>query len=299
MVRNHNHLLGSVDGVDGIKTGYIHDSGFNIVTSVQRNNRHIVAVIFGGHTAEARDARMRSLIANNINIAATKHTAPPVVEGWEVAAARAKEHPAAKETTAAASLSQEAPPAAGSTEPIKPNTVKTVAVQPANTRTALLSPLPLADRKLLPAPATAKPASITNVSTIKSEPPALPGLEPQPAKIVSGAKVASAGVNVPVPASVSEAKPDKTAKPDAKAHGDWAIQVGAFDNETEARERLNTVGNSGAKDLLSRANPFTERIEKGDKAMYRARFAGLEKSQAETVCKKLKHSEIPCMLLRN
>ena len=116
---------------------------------------------------------------------------------------------------------------------------------------------------------------------------------------MQGAKVASAGTSVPVPAAVSEVKPDKAAKEAAKARGDWTIQVGAFDSETEARERLSTVGNSGAKDLLSRANPFTEKIEKGDKAMYRARFAGLEKSQAETVCKTLKRSEIPCMLLRN
>src|SRR5664280_2428679 len=37
-IRNHNHLLGSLEGVDGIKTGYIHDSGFNIVTSVRRGD---------------------------------------------------------------------------------------------------------------------------------------------------------------------------------------------------------------------------------------------------------------------
>ena len=44
-------------------------------------NRHIVAVVFGGRTANARDARVRSLIDNNINIAAVKRTAPPVIEG--------------------------------------------------------------------------------------------------------------------------------------------------------------------------------------------------------------------------
>ena len=90
-IRNHNHLLGTVDGVDGIKTGYIRDSGFNIVTSVRRANHHIVAVVFGGRSAPARDARVRSLIENNINIAAVKRTAPPVVEGWETALAR-KDH---------------------------------------------------------------------------------------------------------------------------------------------------------------------------------------------------------------
>ncbi len=81
-MRNHNRLLGSVDGVDGIKTGYIRASGFNVVTSVRRGNRHIVAAVFGGSTAAARDARMRSLIDNNINIASVRRTAPMVVEGW-------------------------------------------------------------------------------------------------------------------------------------------------------------------------------------------------------------------------
>ena len=43
-IRNHNHLLGSVEGVDGIKTGYTRASGFNLVTSMRRGNRHMVGV---------------------------------------------------------------------------------------------------------------------------------------------------------------------------------------------------------------------------------------------------------------
>ena len=46
--------------------------------------------MFGGNTAEARDARVRALIDNNINVASLKRTAPPVVEGWMTAAAAAK-----------------------------------------------------------------------------------------------------------------------------------------------------------------------------------------------------------------
>ena len=53
-MRNHNHLLGHVEGVDGIKTGYTQASGFNLVTSVRRNNRHIVAVVLGGSFGAAR-----------------------------------------------------------------------------------------------------------------------------------------------------------------------------------------------------------------------------------------------------
>jgi D-alanyl-D-alanine carboxypeptidase len=291
VIRGHNRLLGSVDGVDGIKTGYINASGFNIVTSVHRNNRHIVAIVFGGHTAEARDARVRSLIANNINVASAKRTAPPVVEGWAVAEARkdAAEKPANVKTAAATPLPPAAAPVAGSTDPIRPNPVKTFAVQPGGVRSAALSPQPSASRKLMPATATANPASITTITTVKSEPT-------MPDEIRAQAiEVASASDSVPIPVAAPDAKPEKA----AKSHGDWTIQVGAFDSETEAHERLSTVGNSNAKELLGRANPLTERVTKGDKTLYRARFAGLEKSQAETVCKNLKRSDIPCMLLRN
>jgi D-alanyl-D-alanine carboxypeptidase len=78
---NHNHLLGRVEGVDGIKTGYTQASGFNLVTSVHRNNRHIVAVVLGGSSAGARDAKMRSLIEEHIAHASTQHTAPMIAEG--------------------------------------------------------------------------------------------------------------------------------------------------------------------------------------------------------------------------
>jgi D-alanyl-D-alanine carboxypeptidase len=69
-MRNHNNLLGQVEGLDGIKTGYTRASGFNLVTSVRRNNRHIVSVVLGGASAGARDARMRSLIEEYIVTAA-------------------------------------------------------------------------------------------------------------------------------------------------------------------------------------------------------------------------------------
>ena len=59
-MRNHNHLLGSVDGVDGIKTGFTRASGFNLVTSVHRGGRYLVAVVMGGHSSFERDAHMRT-----------------------------------------------------------------------------------------------------------------------------------------------------------------------------------------------------------------------------------------------
>jgi D-alanyl-D-alanine carboxypeptidase len=61
-VRGHNDLLGRVEGVDGIKTGYIRASGYNIVTSVSRSGRNLVIVVMGADTARARNARVEELM---------------------------------------------------------------------------------------------------------------------------------------------------------------------------------------------------------------------------------------------
>ena len=79
-ITNHNRLLGKVDGVDGIKTGYINASGFNLVTSVHRGNRYLVAVVMGGNTGATRDTRMRELINEKIVQASIKRTSPMVAE---------------------------------------------------------------------------------------------------------------------------------------------------------------------------------------------------------------------------
>jgi D-alanyl-D-alanine carboxypeptidase len=60
---NHNRLLGRVKGMDGIKTGYIRASGFNLVSSVEANGRSIVAVVMGGRTANSRNEHMAEIIS--------------------------------------------------------------------------------------------------------------------------------------------------------------------------------------------------------------------------------------------
>jgi D-alanyl-D-alanine carboxypeptidase len=79
-MRNHNNLLGQVKGVDGIKTGYTEASGYNLTSSVRRDEKHIVAVVLGGTSNGARDARMRQLIEAHILQASTQRTAPIIVE---------------------------------------------------------------------------------------------------------------------------------------------------------------------------------------------------------------------------
>jgi D-alanyl-D-alanine carboxypeptidase len=60
--RNHNSLLGSVTGVDGLKTGYTRASGFNLASSAERNGQRVIVVVMGGSSAAARDAQVAYLL---------------------------------------------------------------------------------------------------------------------------------------------------------------------------------------------------------------------------------------------
>jgi D-alanyl-D-alanine carboxypeptidase len=51
--------------------------------------------------------------------------------------------------------------------------------------------------------------------------------------------------------------------------------------------------------MLGAAEPFTERVEKGETTLYRARFAGFDRVKAEAACKYLKKNEIACLALKN
>jgi D-alanyl-D-alanine carboxypeptidase len=70
-IGNHDRLLGKVAGVNGIKTGYTRASGYNLVTSVNRDGRLVVAVVLGGASGRARDQHMASLIADYMPRAST------------------------------------------------------------------------------------------------------------------------------------------------------------------------------------------------------------------------------------
>ena len=69
-IRGHNDLLGRVNGVDGIKTGYIRASGFNIVTSVNADGRKLIVVVMGGDSARKRNDHVEELIARYLPQAA-------------------------------------------------------------------------------------------------------------------------------------------------------------------------------------------------------------------------------------
>src|SRR5712672_736406 len=300
-MRNHNRLLGRVEGVDGIKTGYTRASGFNLVTSVKRDNRHIVAVVLGGSSASSRDARMRDLIASYVADASNRRTATQVAE-------------AAAPVQGGFMVASKPQVAAGSSEPLKPIAVKTIKVKLAGVEAAALAPsapmiavpeetgstasapAPKAAATQpvpsAPPPAAAQPWPTPSKEPIKAAAWPAPAPEPAPAT-----KTQAVAKTEPAPA-VKTAKAEPAPARKAQTHSGWIIQIGAFETAGEAKQRLDAA-QSKAKSVLAGADAFTEPVTKGEKTFYRARFAGLEKSQAEATCKQLKRNDISCMTLKN
>jgi D-alanyl-D-alanine carboxypeptidase len=70
-LENHNRMLGSYEGADGLKTGYTNASGFNLVMSAMRDNRRLIGVVMGGDSAGQRDRMMAMLMDQGFASAAT------------------------------------------------------------------------------------------------------------------------------------------------------------------------------------------------------------------------------------
>ncbi|MEZ5785123.1 MAG: D-alanyl-D-alanine carboxypeptidase [Xanthobacteraceae bacterium] len=288
-IRNHNALLGSVRGVDGIKTGYIRASGFNLVASMKRNDRYLVAAVFGGKSSSRRNRHMSNLLTKYIKKASTKRTTPliaevPVSDSEPISVATAKAVPAKpiRSTIVRRSAHRRGPATTASVAArrrtrgaIKPIAVKTIKVKLTGAKTAsLTSPL---SRALTPTPA-AKPSSAP-----------------------AGIQVASAGAES-IPASAVEAVAPIPGAQDSEAASPkrtgWMIQVGAFATERDAKNRLRSA-RSKARHLLGDADPFTETVVKDEKTFYRARFADLDKREAIAACRYLKRKDYACMTLKN
>jgi D-alanyl-D-alanine carboxypeptidase len=101
-IRNHNRMLGDYDGADGIKTGFIRDSGFNIVTSAVRDGVRLVGVTMGGSSWVERDRHMGALLDQGFAQVGVAPRAPSaLMAGAAVGAARAATRVPERRTTAA------------------------------------------------------------------------------------------------------------------------------------------------------------------------------------------------------
>ena len=78
--RNHNGLLYTYKGTEGIKTGYTKASGFNLTSSVRRGQKHLIAVVMGGKTSRSRNAEMRRLLNKNFPRAVASSRKRPLAQ---------------------------------------------------------------------------------------------------------------------------------------------------------------------------------------------------------------------------
>jgi D-alanyl-D-alanine carboxypeptidase len=202
----------------------------------------------------------------------------------------------------------------GSSEPMKPVRVKTVQVKAGTIKLASAAPsTPTPVTNAIPRTEVAETSGSTVARAEIAKTELKTELPPQPANFGTGHGVlgvlpANAPAPSPTPAPVvASAEPapqpqmvqqNGAIKP-AAVHSGWIIQVGALESESEARARLDAARDQ-SHGLLGKADSFTEPVvAKGDRKLFRARFAGLDRDQAEAVCRTLKRSDISCITIRN
>lgn len=347
--RNHNTLMLGMRGSDGIKTGYTRASGFNLVSSVRQDGKHVVGAVFGGSSAASRNAEMRVLLTRALAKASTVKTRKPML----VAAPKPAVRP--KPAVVATASPRPAPPApvaapAGPAEPAAepplalpaPATAPEPRIEVAQVRRVLVAPRerrtttadegaaasvlrtsepPRAEPTLSSEPAAGPPPPLADdnprfafagagrplapgrpPSTLDDQValllardagPAAPA--PQPAAIAATTRTPPPDYRFkgPLPADESRAAP----APSSGAASAFLIQVGAYASQGEAERQVAFVRTKAAG-LLEGHAAETPRVEKGNRAFYRARFAGFNSGKAAEACHELRRRALDCFVMK-
>ncbi len=249
-MQNHNHLMKTYKGMDGMKTGYTGQAGFNLVASAVRNNRRVIGVVFGGRSAQSRNSAMASLLDNafmKLNsqpkmLMASAQTLAPVV----------------------------ANPAETATQVPKLNVAALVPPVPA-------TPAPMPSRK--PGNIVVAAAALNKIApAIGSVKNAMPTLL-QPVQEPIGEGDAEDGGDTIQMASL--------ANQPSLENGSWAIQVGAYSSRAATDQALHdSLKKLPAK--YNSTNPIIAPMKTANGWLFRARLHGLSRSDAFNACRFLK-----------
>jgi D-alanyl-D-alanine carboxypeptidase len=261
---NHNRLLGSVRGVDGIKTGFINASGFNLVTSVKDDGRLIVGVVMGGRTGASRNAQMQKLVAENLpkasrggggNLIARSGASPLLAAGgWAL---------------------PEKGPVPTFRDPVEIRVATAYAASAGMTATAYADAggQQIVGREALAEVLRAQQAAAP-VPPAPIGQPAI-GEEEMGSADVDSVTTASTGAAGPVPSG-------------------WVVQVAAMPDQSQAMAFLSEAQRKAGGPIAG-AQPFTVAFNDGAQQLYRARFGGFSgKSAAWAACDTLKKSGYGC-----
>ncbi len=256
----HNRVMTGYAGVDGIKTGFINASGFNVVSSVQRGGRRLIGVVLGGTSARWRDGRMKELLSSGYQTLAKRGNAIskryyaenlplPRIDMQAIAAAKAAQ--AAKEA-ALTKQKEGAPKDAGAA------------------------------------------AALASAQNVKAEPALAPSsAAPAQPKI-------EARTSVPFQRMSAQDKMVHTnlltGKSDTKELS-WGIQVGAFAEKSQALDAVKAAVTLVPTILSSHRPAVMDSGISGGK-VHRARIENLSEAQARSACEALIIKNAPCFIYK-
>jgi D-alanyl-D-alanine carboxypeptidase len=288
-LRNHNKLLGSVEGVDGIKTGYTRASGFNLVTNVRRGDRHLIAVVMGGKTGASRDAEMRKLISRYLPASKEGDRSPPLLVADS---SDAQEAPLPR-----ARPGSEAPVALSYAPAAPTRDLVTAAMAESPVRD---DPAAQAGARTAPDPVSLRIAIANEVAGLAFEPS--PAADEAVARLTARAQIRAGKQDMVAAARTQDMTAGAAAisqAPEQQREAGWHIQIGAVPTIEAAEALLDNAQNSMGSVLAPR-RPVTQQVERDGTTLYRARFAGFsDKDQARSACAKLMSKSFSCLAVPN
>jgi D-alanyl-D-alanine carboxypeptidase len=263
-VRTHNHLLEWYQGADGIKTGFVNASGFNLAASAVRDGRRLVGVIMGGHSARGRDVQMASLLD----------------QGFALLAGGRR--PAPQTTTVVAAA---APPPAAYSAPA----AAAASAAPAATAPVVVAG-PIVDSAPPPRAVAATVAATAAVEKAETAASA-PSQKPETLR-----RVASAALRHLAPVSQASAAPAVMQTPASQAGDDWAIQLGAFRAEAAAEKATKRA--AGLAIVRGKPHQILAPAKSERGGLYRARLLRFNEKTAQAACAELKRRGLACSVIR-
>jgi D-alanyl-D-alanine carboxypeptidase len=269
--RNHNRLLGRYRGVDGIKTGYTRASGFNLVTNVERDGKHVVAAVFGGKSSRVRNARMVSLLNKALKKASTKKTRRP---------ARFVQPP--QPVAAKPPLPRQPPRPVLAVAPKPAKARSSEAAAGPTVAVARVRPMPIGPELRQQSAPTGFAAAGTG-SLPRFVPAAL-----QPSTLQAQAAALERGSPSPRPQQPQAAAPPR---------GPFEIQIGAYSDSADAERHMDSARRRAAS-LLGAYPAVAVPVQKGGSKLYRARFRGFDATAAASTCSHLRRIRIDCFVVR-
>jgi D-alanyl-D-alanine carboxypeptidase len=288
---NHNRLMRSYGGMDGIKTGYTNASGFNLAASAVRDGHRLVAVVVGGGSAASRDVQMAKLLDRGFVQLAKRGTAKPAAPlVASLAPPRAAADGSALDAAVAAARTPVAKPEAGGAVAAA---AATVAAAPGVDELAALAAVAAA-KAIVPSAEAAEEAEPAAVTRVAAAPAARPAAVAAPSKrrpAVATARAAKAA------AATAKARGATARRPGGGKGVAYGVQVGVFSGVKEARRAAQTALKAAPAQLRG-TFVSVHTVKQGKRVLYRAQLHGLARGDAQSACKLIQKRRQDCMVIQ-